>query len=538
MRFAKLFSIAILAFLIAGCAPPYRQAFSDAATQHGWNHRQELAAYAYADRIFWAKETKEGSDQYVFLYSRVPTSKVASQLKQTLDDFNDVQNPKNVEWTKYAEVYHLREDFKHEEEIERTIYARVHAADLENQLKVDLGDQDGFGSEAEVRQGYDIKRIFVNKPLNEAFPFKSDQIDGAKANGTLKPIEHVDLDLSSTLDHKDTNPANPEDATDFVWKPKTITIRMVNYKIIDTDKPKDNHGNYIEGTRVIDGKEESVPCLKIFFPPDGGMAIVLLETTREGEAGYGVPDILERLDGLNNVTDVIRNGDILDTLFQEKKIDARKIPPAKIFKVEISRLDEPISPWQQAPDATGFLVPLKYRSTAADNYNIRIKFKRPNVDINDTNAVVAAHDSFQDVEWIVKEYTKTGNRYEPSAGQVIEYYRPKAEFATHLKAHVVFNEDTKKVEFEFPDGTITDVVISPGSNKIIEDSPTAVAYTEGEKRYWMEKTEGSKVYDRRKQVSPPREQTGQYEDDTPIFDMAPTAGKAAGPTEGNKPIKP
>lgn len=536
MRRANLITVGLLLASLTACAPPYKKAFDDTAAEQNWTKKQELAAYAYADKIFWAKETQEGSGQYVFVYSRVPISKVAAQIKQTLDDFDAIQNPKYPEWTTYGKVYGLTDDFKHEEDIERTIYARVHAADEENNFKIWMGDQSPYGPEAEAHRGYNLRRIFTNKPLAEAFPFTSDQIESAKKNGTLKVIEDGSFNLGSQMDHKSVNPENPTDASDFVWKPRQISIELINYKIIDTEKPLDNHGNYIEGFRFDDhGKAESVPCIKIFFPPDGSMAIVMLETTRQGEPGYGVPDVMERLYGVDNLQEIVANGQILNAIFAEKKEDKRRIPEPKVFKVEISRMDQPISPWQQAPDANGFLVPMKYRDSSGSNYNIRIKYALPNVDVNNTDAVVAAHDGFQNIEWIAKEYTRAGNQYEPSAGQVIEYYKPKVGFDKRVKARVVFDQDTKKVEFSFPDGTVTYVMITPGDNKVIESSPTAVAYTEGEKRYWMEKTSGSKVYDRRKQVSPPREATGVYDTDTSVFDMAPRRAGSNGPTEGDKP---
>lgn len=517
-----------LAFLMAACAPPYRAEFDDTANREHWTHKQELLAFAYADKIFWSKDMKDGT--YVFIYSRVPISKVAAQMDKVLKDLDDIQSPKEAEWRKYGEVYNLEKDFKHEEEVEKTIYTRVHAADLENQLQADLGESYSYGPEADALKGYNIKRIFVNKPLAEAFPFKSEQIEGARKDGTLKVIQTATLDLSSKLDHKDVDPEHTDDPNAFIWKPKTIAIRLTNYKIINADKPQDDQGNYIEGVRIVDGKEESSPCLKIFFPQSGDGAIVLLDTAREGEPGFGVPDILENMSEIKDVEDVIRDGTILDALFAERKEDKRTVPPAKVFKIEISRLDSPIDPWQH--DAKGYAVPFKYRLGLGNNYNVRIKFAKPDIDPNDTEALVAAHDGFLDIEWIAKEYTQVGSRYSAGPGQTIEYYRPKKEFATHVKARVLYSEDTKKLEFQLPDGTTFDGFVTPGENKFIEDKPFAVAYTEGEKRWWIEK-DGGELYTKRKLVSPPRESTGSYGEDTTLYDRG--AAAKSGPSEGLKP---
>ncbi|MGB7282394.1 MAG: hypothetical protein WBE13_09050, partial [Candidatus Acidiferrum sp.] len=495
-----------------GCAPPYKKAFDDAAQEHGWSHDQELAAFAYADRIFWAHETSEGSGVYVILYSRVPTSAVDKQLATILTDFDQSLDPKNTDMKQYVETFGLKKEMEHEEAVTEVIYTRVHAANLEYQFQQDMGQLPTSGDEARLAAGYNAKKIFLAKDVAAAFPFKSDQIEAAKANGTLKPIENVELVLNRKLDHKDTDLSHPDDTSAFVWKPKRESIRLTNYKIIDTEKPTDNNGNYIEGYRVVDDKQESLPCIKVFFPNGGSGAVVLLDKDRQGEPGYGVPDILETM-AIASAEDIVRTDSILDTLFVEKKTEKRLSPPNKLFQIEISRINGPESPWEKAPNSSGWDVPFKYVNSYGTNYNIRIKFKDPVVDPNDPDAVAKAHSGYQDIQYIEKEYTKSGDSISPSPGQVIEYYHAKSGFATQVKASVLSTEDTKKVEFLFPDGTETDGYVTPGSNKFIDAKPYAKSYTEGEKRWLIEKSEGSDIYDKRKLISPPKEATGIYEDE-------------------------
>jgi hypothetical protein len=535
MKLTVLTSLVLLAasVLTVGCAPPYRQTFDDAATANHWDSKHELLAFAYADKIFWSKEQKDG--QYVFLYSRVPVSKVAAQLAVVLQDFDDIQSPKQMDERKFGEAYNLMKDFQHEEAVEQTIYARVHAADLENQFKQQLGEMP-LGPEGTALEGYNIRRIYINKPLAEAFPFKSEQIEGAKKDGTLKLIEQANMMIVSQYDHKDVDPNHVDDPQAFTWKKRDMSIQLTNYKIINADKPMDNKGNYIEGVRVLDGKMESSPCLKIFFPPGGAAAIVLLDPTREGEPGYGVPQIMENLYNINNVEDVIKDGKILDSLFKETKKEARVIPPPQIFKVEISHLDSALDVWQHNPvSGAGYAVPFKYRLGIGDNYNARITFLKPDVDPNDPDAMNKAMSGFMDVSWVAKEYTTISNTNKAGIGQVIEYYRPKKEFASHVKAHIVSTEDNKKIEFQMSDGSTVVGYISPGINKFIEDKPFAVAYTEGEgdngKRWWLESSTDNGVYDKRKLVSPPKEQTGMYEDTPDVYDA--TMAGAKGPSAGD-----
>ena len=529
----KLFALLASTLFLVSCAPPYRQAFDDAATQNNWTKKQELLAFAFADKIFWSKESKDQSGQYVFLYSRVPMSEVASQLAKILSDYDQIQSPRSQDFRKMSEYYNLKKDLEHEEEVEQTIYARVHAADLENQFKQQLGESINYGPEAEMLKGYNIRRIYINKPLTEAFPFKSDLVEAARKDGTLKEIERGELDITSPYDHKDVDPNHVEDPNAFTWHPRKVSIRLINYKIITTDKPQDNRGSYLEGTRIVDGKEESQPCLKIFFVPNSNAALVLLDPQREGEAGFGVPQIMNNMYSINNIQDVIRDGKLIDALFVEPKKEKRQVPPPEIFKIEISRMDKAIDPWQH--DSNGYAVPFKYRLGVGDNYNVHIKFAQPNVDPNDTEAVVTASSDFLDIQWIAKEYTKAGNQNAAGPGQVIEYYRPKPDFVKHVKARVLYNDNTKKLEFQLPDGSTFQGFITQGPNKFIEDKPFAVAYTEGEgengKRWWIEK-ENSDLYTKRKLVSPPKESTGSYSNAPEFYKSDALKGPDAGIIDG------
>ena len=517
---ALMLLVTFLAGLLGGCAPPYRQAFWDEGKQQKWTEKQTKAAFAYADRIFSAHEMPEGSGKYVILYGKVPTSKVREQLETVLKNFDSALDPRNAEMRQYLEQFNLRSDLEHDEAITETIHTRVAAADLEHQFQQDMGEIPAYGPEAEMTAGYNIRKIFLAKDMAQAFPFKSEVIEGAKKDGTLVEIEHGSFSISSKYDHKDSDPNKLDDQNEFVWKAKNEGIELTNYKIVDVDKPTDNQGNYIEGFRVVDGHKESLPCLKIFFPPSGGPAIILVDTDREGDPGYGIPDILQQTGMIHNVSDVIRTSDLVDSLFVEKKQEKRVLPPHTLFAIEISRLDSPSDPWQQAPDASGYSVPFKYMTGLGDNYNIRIHFKTPKIDPADPESMAKMHTGLMDVDYIEKEYTASGNQYMASTGQVIEYYRPKAAFATQVKAEVLNDDNTKKVSFVYADGTEVDGFIPPGPNKFIEDKPYAISFNEGQKRWYIEKHD-SDVFSRRRTVSPPKEKTGEY-------DIADTATEQAG----------
>lgn len=520
MKFRILAIPAIAALLfLAGCVPPYRQTFEDGGKDKHWTKKQTLAAFAYYDKIGWAREVKEGSGQYVVVYGKVPTTKVDSQIDNVLANLDASLDPNNKEMRQYLDTFGLRKDLEHEEEVTEAQKSRIHAAVLENQFEQIMGDKSDSGHEAQMSGGYNIRKIFTNKDLSEVFPFKSDEVEGAKKDGSLKPIETLELDLSSQYDHKAPDPALPDDENAFLWKARKMSIRLTNYKIVTEENPQDNKGNYIEGYRVVDGKQESKPALKIFFPNTGYGAVVLIDVDREGDAGFGMPDILETVGGLENAQDVIRDGRLLATLFQEKKSEKRVIPPHNLFKIEISRTDKPIDPWEKSLDANGWIVPYKYVSTTGENFNIRIKYKKVHIAEDNPGYPDGDHEHsmYREIEYIAKEYTKVGKRYDASAGRVIEYYRPKGDFAKKAQAKQVEeydreNGNVRKIRFEFEDGSEVTGLVTAGTNKFIEDKPYAKSFTEGSSRWWIESSANDGKYDKRKKVSPPKESTGYYDD--------------------------
>jgi hypothetical protein len=121
---------------------------------------------------------------------------------------------------------------------------------------------------------------------------------------------------------------------------------------------------------------------------------------------------------------------------------------------------------------------------------------------------------------------------------VIEYYRPRAEFAGKVKAQVNYEEDTKQLTFEFPDGSLVTGKIMPGKSKFIEDVPYAKSYNEGQKRWWIESSSNNGKFDKRKPVGQPKDQTGEYYTD----EMQEARGSAPRPDDGmnmgRKPVKP
>jgi hypothetical protein len=534
----KIFAIVALTAAVAflpSCTPPYRQTFNDEGKAKGWTQKQTDAAFAYADRIYLSREV--GENKYVIAYGRIPTSKVRTQLEGVLKDLDGALDPKNEEMKQYLATFNLRKDMEHDEEVTQAVYDRVRAAELQTQFKQEMGDLPDYGPEAEMAQGYNVRKIFVAKSLAEAFPFSSDQIDAAKKAGTLKEIATATYDESVLYDHKVPDPKYPDDTNEFVWKGRKQAVELHEYKIVDIDKPLDNKGDYIEGYRVIEGKKESQPALKVFFPPSGSMALVLVSSEEEGQPGFGIPDVLEEMSAQTNVQDLIQNNNLINSLFDKKEAKKnRVIQEAQLFKVEIAPIGAHVEEWQKCPDENGCIIPFKYANLKGDNYNVRIKMKVPKVDPE--NPGDHSHNEYMQIEYIAKEYTKTGDQYEPSAGKVLEYFRPRSEFAGKVKAKVQHYDDTKKVTFEFEDGSVVDGFVAPGKSKFIEDKPYAKSYNEGQKRWWIESSNNDGKYDKRKPVGQPKERTGEYNEDSmeEAFRAESAAGKD-GMNDMKTPIK-
>src|SRR5271157_648824 len=301
----KIFATIALAAITftTACVPPYRQTFNDAGKEKGWTQKQTDAAFAYADQVFWSREA--GENKYVITYGKIPTAKVRSQLEGVLKDLDAGLDPKNAEMKQYLDTFKLRKDMEHDEEITQAIYDRVRASELQTEFKQKMGDTSEYGPEAEMAQGYNVRRIYVNKSLVDAFPFTSDMIDSAKKAGTLKQVATLTLDESNQYDHKEANPKNPDDTNDFIWKARNQKLALTEYKIVDIDKPLDNKGDYIEGYRIIDGVQEQYPAIKVFFPPSGNMAVLLVDADESGMPGFGVPDIIDEISSETDLKDLM-----------------------------------------------------------------------------------------------------------------------------------------------------------------------------------------------------------------------------------------
>lgn len=516
-----------------GCGSSFRSDFLKEASEKGWSEKQRKAASADAYTFFLLKATENKDKNQELLadtsnstntiplssirYDLLSLDRLVQRIDQWLEDFDLLLGYKLREEVKYVDIFGLRPSLAHEEKVMMAVRARVRAAELDNIFKAMLGQIPAEFAKIDHLNGYNIKKIFGPKDPLDTFKFNVDQIDEARKSGTLKQIEHFRLQVDRKFDHKDQDPNNLEDKNAYIWFGSKQDIELTNYKILFGDKPKDNIGNYIEGFRWVDGKKESRPCLKVFMvsgeDPD---SVLVIDTKKEGEPGFGLPDFIEKKEGSIDAGDLIHNEELIDKLFEGRK-ENKRVPPKEVpIFVEIARAENPIDVWETATDKNkGFVVPFNYKNKIGSNYNIRIEMAKPTVDLATSEGSEPSISTV--LKYVKKEWTD-GTRFKPSLGSVVEYYKAKAPYENMklLSARVLAGdrpESTKRILLVKEDGSTENGFVRPGKNKYTEDKPIAIMYTEGEKRYVIKRTAGSPVFNKKMELSTEVvEDTGVYKD--------------------------
>ncbi len=500
--------IVLSAILLTGCAKQYRTEFLKQAKERGWTEDQQLAALAHSERVgnFLVKDS---SGSYKPNYAKLTKTHVREKLEKAKEDINQLLSYDDEESARYVDYFGLRSSLEREEEVLKAVYNRVRAAELQDQFKKLVGAAPLYYTNPDQQNssGYNIQQIFGSTDVVKSFSFSIDQLEYAKQRGALKVIERARTSLERVLDRKEKNPSAPDDPNDFVWKPKKYDFEIVSYKILNAEKPEDNDANYLEGYRISDDKKESLPALRMVYIEELGRGALLVDADKEGETGFGLPDLVEPLQGSVSANELLTDSDLLNILFMEKKSEKRVRPKAKPIFVEIARLGKkPLDLWENAPTGEGWRVPFRYKNETQNNYNVKIVFAKPE------KGTDPASNLYKQIKYVKKEWV-AGDRYNPSLGQVVEYYRVKPPYNEKniMQAQVLHNENTQKVSLVLKDeGTEKIIILLPGANKFIEDVPGIIEFTEGQKRWRIQKDENSNSYMKRKEVSSAKRDTGIY----------------------------
>lgn len=489
-RLALIVLIVGVSVLAQGCALAYRRGFLDRAVDKGYTNEQALAAYYMSFRWYFSRETEKG--KYQVIYSRLPLETVQKQMENYLNDLAAILDYKEEEMSKFLDVHGLRPYFEHQEKVEQAIYARIRAAMIFAKFQELAGTRSYYQHGQDMWGGYDPK-IFIIANFDEGLPFKSETIDKAKATGILKPIETVRIEHSRSYDRKNPDPSDPLDKNKFIWRSRSYSIEAVKYKIVDDEKPRDNNGNYIEAFRIFDGKKESKPALKAFLGGAGSYVIVIADDDKEGkDIGFGLPDSITTMS-----EDAVLKEESLAGLFPEQENEKRIPPQSKPIRMEIVKIGETVSAWEESKDSKGWSVPEGYQAKPLkNNYNIKLRFAKP--ETGEAQSGVMG----KKIEAVVKEWTRPGDRYAASNFQVLEFFHPKDPYDKEISAaYVRANEDTKKISVILLNGEERTGMIVSGSNIFIQENPFAIEYTLGDKRYRIQDDNSDGIYEKRKEVS-------------------------------------
>lgn len=487
-----LLALIVFASLSVACNP-FRDGVMKKLDAKGYNEKQKLALFYHGYRIYFAKRNDDGT--YTPLYSRLKRSDIIKQLnskQKMIESFYQ-----DEESAAYVKQFGLVGYLQEQEKIIKTIYKRINLVELDSKFKRLTGSSYSYYDD--MAEGYD-PTIFAVKDIREKFKFDSQLIDEAKSNKTLKLIEHFTIEHSRALDRKEPDPTDLSDKNKFVWRERKYSLDVSKYKVIvDGTQPKDNSGDYVEIYRVVDGKKESIPTVRGFML--SGRVIAVIDADEEaGKSGFGIPDFVEELS-----EDQVLSNDLFAKLYPSNKKYLKTMPAQKPLFVEIVRSNSAkYSEWEAAPSSQGWTIPLAYKVEPGKlNFNVKFLLK----DSSNYESVL--------IQYILKEYTKAGDRHQAAVGNVVEYFKSKAPFDKDITdAFVMEDENTRKISITTLDGEERTGVIPAGNNAFTQDRPYMIAYTLAGKRYLIRDENGDGIYEGRREVALPQtDNTGSYEED-------------------------
>ncbi len=549
-KYFRLVLLMVFVLVSVGCRPNYRDEFLKLAEKEGWSEKQRQVALQYSYRLEFSRETDQDSRVFEIVRGKLTNREVRKKLGNLREDFKDLLSYASEENTDFVDLFNLRPYLEQQEAVLIELHNRVRTVELKTEFDritgvntlcpssrfssnqppmwygpffpgvPSWGSGSSFSSSSDDTpspDAYSLKKLFPPKDFKTVYTFSLPQVDAARKDGTLRAVESAKLSLSRQYDRKEPDPTNPNDyPNSFMWRSSKRNIRVASFKIQEDDKekPANNRVDYSEAYRVKDdGKDEKEPCLKVFIL-ERGKTVVVVDLDKEGKPGFGLPDELIQSGDYwsqaryQNVKEVLNDESLLVRLFDEQITNPDRIPPAKkVMRVEITKADDPMEFWENAPTKEGWPAPTGYRSTSADNYNVRIGFKKVKKDSTNPTPSVT-----KEIEFFAKEWTTSESKYQAAPGSPTEYYYPKSRFqATNIvRATVVEYVDTKYVRIVFDDGSFDDGFVSPKGSMFIEDEPYQILYKKGDNWWIIKKSKDSKVFDKRRKASPPKESVGWY----------------------------
>ena len=232
--------------------------------------------------------------------------------------------------------------------------------------------------------------------------------------------------------------------------------------------------------------KESKPALKLFVPDRSWPAVLVLDRDKEGDVGFMLPDLVKTFSSsLTSAASLFNSADIIDNLFpvseQEKRIRPKDRPPITVDIAPVGR--NKVDVWEK--NDQGWTIPFRYKNDRFDNYNVTAKIK------NDESQYFDPSATNKRIDYLKKEWSGTGN--------VTEFFRPKAPFD---EANIVsISVGGNRILMVTNHGEEVTGYVTTGSNKVIQDKPYQVEYTESEKRWLLADEDNDGKFEKRKQVA-------------------------------------
>jgi len=474
--------IVFLAIISSGCAITLRSSFQDQCKTEGWTNDQCDVAFYHGLRQKFTVENGNGG--YEPSYNVLTRELVLRIFDDRLTDLDDLLDYKNKDEAKFLKEFGLRAYLERQEKIFKADRDRLQLVDNHSKFREYMGESSSSRSNHHDR--FNSASVFV-EDLAGAYPFVSTQIEQARTNGSLKEIERFTWFANVALGRKEPDPNDPEDQNKFIWKPIKLGVEFVSYKIMDGEQPKDNNVEYIEGTRleIADNgnvKRESKPSVKVFVSGGGYNSVVVIDKDKEGEIGFSLPDFVENSQRVNSAQGLM-TGSLFSKLFYEPQSKNRippKDPPPIV--VEIAPVGKTkVDVWET--NANGWTVPMRYKNDTADNYSVEAKIKNSELDGFD-------HSKPKQIEHFKKTWESTG--------RVVEYFRPKAPYdQANLTTVSVYGKDVRLVTV---DGDVIQGVVTPNSNKFLQDKPYEISYIQAERRWLIKDEDGDGKYEKKRET--------------------------------------
>ena len=482
----KIFTPAIILFSIVwgGCAITLRSSFQDQCKVEGWTNDQCDVAFYSGVRQKFAKDN--GSGEYEPTYNSLTREQMLKIQDNRLVDLDNLLDYNNKDNDKFLKEYALRPYLERQENIFKAGRDRLQFVDNYNKFKEYMG-------ESSYRPGgdrFNTASMFV-EDLTTTYPFTSSPIDEARSHGHLKEVEKVMWFSERILGIKEPDPNDPSDANKFIWKSVKVGVEFISYKVIDSETPKDNNVDYIQGTRfeIADNgnlRRETMPSIKMFNSGNGYNSVIVIDKDRQGEIGFTLPDFVERSQRISSAEQLMSES-VFSRLFPEpqnqKRIPPKDPPPIIVEIAPVGKTK--VDVWETSND--GWTVPTRYKNDRSDNYEIDYKIKGSDVE-NFDHA-----NTNKQVDYFRKMWIGVGD------GRVVEYIRPKSPYdQANLSQVSVFSKDIRLVT---ADGNVEQGVITPNINKWIQDKPHQLSYTHANRRWMIWDEDGDGKYEKKREIS-------------------------------------